>query len=107
VPFWFSSAGYSTWSCGRVGYGYGARDLYGIGSYNDRQLLNVVDEMALAAGMVVPPVYVLDDEKSINAFAAAFTPDDAVIGVNRGTLEYLTRDELQGVIAHEFSHISC
>jgi Zn-dependent protease with chaperone function len=72
---------------------------------NERRLLNVVEEMALASGIAVPPVYLLDNEPGINAFAAGYTPDDAVIGINRGTLEYLTRDELQGVIAHEFSHI--
>lgn len=71
----------------------------------EQRLLNVVEEMALASGVPVPPVYVLDREDGINAFAAGFTPDDAVIGVNRGTLEYLNRDELQGVMAHEFSHI--
>lgn len=71
----------------------------------ERRLLNVVEEMALAAGTTVPPVYLLDNEPGINAFAAGFTPGDAVIGVNRGTVEHLSRDELQGVIAHEFSHI--
>ena len=71
----------------------------------ERRLLNVVEEMALAAGTTVPPVYLLDNEPGINAFAAGFTPGDAVIGVNRGTVEQLSRDELQGVIAHEFSHI--
>jgi Zn-dependent protease with chaperone function len=71
----------------------------------ERRLLNVVEEMALASGVPVPPVFVMDHEEGINAFAAGFTPGDAVIGVNRGTLEYLSRDELQGVIAHEFSHI--
>jgi len=70
-----------------------------------RRLLNVVEEMALASGISVPPVYVLPHEPSINAFAAGFTPADAVIGVNQGTLDQLNRDELQGVIAHEFSHI--
>ena len=72
---------------------------------NQRRLLNVVEEMAIASGVAVPPVFLLRDEPGINAFAAGFTPDDAVIGVNQGTLDYLTRDELQGVIAHEFSHI--
>ncbi len=75
------------------------------GDIHERRLLNVVEEMAIAAGTPVPPVYVLDKEPGINAFAAGFTADDAVIGVNRGTLEQLNRDELQGVIAHEFSHI--
>jgi Zn-dependent protease with chaperone function len=74
-------------------------------SLPERRLLNVVEEMALASGTPVPPVFVLDNEPGINAFAAGFTPGDAVIGVSRGALEHLTRDELQGVIGHEFSHI--
>ena len=69
-----------------------------------RQLLNVVEEMAIASGIGVPPVYVIP-EPSINAFAAGFGIDDAVIGINQGTLDLLDRDELQGVVAHEFSHI--
>ena len=71
----------------------------------ERRLYNVVEEMALAAGVPVPTLYMIDNERSINAFAAGFSPNAAVIGVNRGTVELLTRDELQGVIAHEFSHI--
>ena len=71
----------------------------------ERRILNVVEEMALAAGTPVPPVYILDNEPGINAFAAGYTIDDAVIGINRGTIDQLTRDELQGVVAHEFSHI--
>ncbi|MBX3413345.1 MAG: M48 family metallopeptidase [Pirellulales bacterium] len=71
----------------------------------ERRLLNVVEEIAIASGVPVPSVYVLDRETSINAFAAGWEPTSAVIGVTRGTLEYLNRDELQGVIAHEFSHI--
>ncbi len=71
----------------------------------ERRLLNVVEEMALASGVPVPPVFLLAEEKGINAFAAGFSPSDAVIGVTRGTAEQLTRDQLQGVIAHEFSHI--
>lgn len=74
-------------------------------STDERQLLNVVEEMAIASGTAVPPVYVLDSELGINAFAAGYTPNDAVIGVTRGCLEQLSRDELQGVIGHEFSHI--
>jgi len=70
-----------------------------------RLLLNVVEETAIAAGLPVPEVYVLDREAGINAFAAGFSPSDAAIAVTRGMLETLTRDELQGVIAHEFSHI--
>jgi Zn-dependent protease with chaperone function len=71
----------------------------------ERRLLNVVEEMAIAAGVPVPPVYVLPDEAGINAFAAGHAPGDAVVAVSRGSLTYLTRDELQGVVAHEFSHI--
>ncbi|MDR1270012.1 MAG: M48 family metallopeptidase [Planctomycetaceae bacterium] len=71
----------------------------------ERRLYNVVEEMALAAGVPVPTVYIMDNEPGINAFAAGFSPREAVIGVNRGTVDLLTRDELQGVIAHEFSHI--
>lgn len=70
-----------------------------------RKVLNVVEEMAIASGTPVPPVYVLEDEAGINAFAAGLTTGDAVIGVTRGCIEQLSRDELQGVIAHEFSHI--
>jgi len=71
----------------------------------ERRCLNVVEEMALAANMPVPPVYVMNDERGINAFAAGISPADAVVAVTRGTIEHLRRDELQGVIAHEFSHI--
>ncbi len=71
----------------------------------ERRLLNVVEEMALASGVPVPPVFLLVEEKGLNAFAAGFSPSDAVIGVTRGCAEQLTRDQLQGVIAHEFSHI--
>ena len=71
----------------------------------ERKVLNVVEEMAIASGTPVPPVYLLENEAGINAFAAGFTPSDAVIGVTRGSAELLSRDELQGVMAHEFSHI--
>jgi Zn-dependent protease with chaperone function len=71
----------------------------------ERRLLNVVEEMAIAAGIPVPQVFVLDLESGINAFAAGSTPHDAAIGVTRGCVEKLTRDELQGVIGHEFSHV--
>ncbi|HHY0521376.1 TPA: M48 family metallopeptidase [Vibrio parahaemolyticus] len=70
-----------------------------------RQLLNVVEEMSIASGIPVPPVYVLAEEHGINAFAAGMSIDDAVIGVTQGALDAFSRDELQGVIAHEFSHI--
>jgi Zn-dependent protease with chaperone function len=72
---------------------------------NERRVLNVVEEMALASGVPVPPVFMMQDEEGVNAFAAGFSPSDAVIGVTRGCVEQLSRDQLQGVIAHEFSHI--
>ncbi len=72
---------------------------------DERRLLNIVDEMAIAAGMPAPPVWVLRQEQGINAFAAGFGPEDAVVGVTAGAMRLLTRDELQGVVAHEFSHI--
>jgi len=72
---------------------------------DERKLLNVVEEMAIAAGTPVPQVYVLPGETGINAFAAGHTTGDMVICATRGCLKYLTRDELQGVIGHEFSHI--
>ena len=71
----------------------------------DRRLLNVVEEMAIASGVPVPRMFVMEEETSINAFAAGHSINDAVIAVTRGTLTRLNRDELQGVIAHEFSHV--
>ncbi|MBL9078167.1 MAG: M48 family metallopeptidase [Planctomycetes bacterium] len=71
----------------------------------ERQLRNVVEEMAIASGVPVPEVFVLDDETALNAFAAGWSPNDAAVAVTRGCLDRLDRDELQGVIAHEFSHV--
>ena len=71
----------------------------------ERRLLNIVEEMAIAAGISVPQVYIMDDQPGINAFAAGYSPNEAAVTVTRGTLEQLDRDELQGVVAHEFSHI--
>jgi heat shock protein HtpX len=70
----------------------------------ERQLLNIVEEMAVASGQPVPPVYILES-REINAFAAGMRPDNAAITVTRGALNLLNRDELQGVIGHEFGHI--
>jgi Zn-dependent protease with chaperone function len=95
----------------RQGGGRVARDLGGMPVNMDdkdplrRRLHNVVEEMALASGVPVPEVFVLDHEAGINAFAAGFRPEDAAIAVTRGALETLNREELQGVIAHEFSHV--
>ncbi len=71
----------------------------------ERTLLNVVEEMALASGVAVPAVYLLPDEAALNAFAAGYSPADAAVTVTEGTLAHLDRDELQAVVAHEFSHI--
>ena len=70
----------------------------------ERRVLNVVEEMAIASGLPVPPVYIMEED-AINAFAAGNTPRDAGIGVTRGCIRALSRDELQGVMAHEFSHV--
>lgn len=72
---------------------------------DERKLLNVVEEMSIASGVPMPKVYVLDEEDGINAFAAGHTPSDAAVSVTRTCMTKLTRDELQGVIGHEFSHI--
>ncbi|MGD0743642.1 MAG: M48 family metallopeptidase, partial [Verrucomicrobiota bacterium] len=72
---------------------------------DERKLLNVVEEMSIAAGVPVPQVYVMDGEEGINAFAAGHKPGDATVTVTRGCMKLLSRDELQGVIGHEFSHI--
>ncbi len=74
-------------------------------SLHERKILNVVEEMAIASGIPVPAVFLLTNEPGINAFAAGYAPEDAVVAVSQGALDYLTRDELQGVVAHEFSHI--
>lgn len=71
----------------------------------ERMLRNVVEEMAIASGVPVPDIFVMDGESGINAFAAGWSPADAAIAVTRGSLDAFTRDELQGVIAHEFSHV--
>jgi Zn-dependent protease with chaperone function len=71
----------------------------------ERRLLNVVDEMAIASGVTVPRVYVLRGEPGLNAFAAGYAPNQAALAVTEGALRQLTRDELQGVVGHEFSHV--
>ncbi|MFN0302280.1 MAG: M48 family metallopeptidase [Burkholderiales bacterium] len=74
-------------------------------AFAEKRLMNVVEEMAIAAGVPVPQVYVMDHEPGINAFAAGYSPNDAAIAVTYGLMESMNRDELQGVIAHEFSHV--
>lgn len=78
--------------------------LAGSGNPRERRTLNVVEEMAIASGTPVPPVYLIEED-GINAFAAGYSPSDAVIGLTRGAVETLDREQLQGVVAHEFSHI--
>lgn len=73
--------------------------------FREKQLLNIIEEMSVAASIPMPPVYIIDDAREINAFAAGLTPQNAAVTVTRGTLERLNRDELQGVIAHELGHI--
>ena len=95
----------------RAGGGVVARSLGGVLVTSDtrdlkrKRLLNVVEEMAIASGVPMPEVYVLDQEPGINAFAAGHTPANAAITVTQGALDRLSRDELQGVIGHEFSHV--
>lgn len=72
---------------------------------DEKKVLNIVEEMAIASGTPVPRIFLLENETAINAFAAGFAPSNAVIAVTRGCIKQLSRDELQGVIAHEFSHI--
>ena len=95
----------------RAGGGYVARSLGGVRVERDaqdprrRMLSNVVEEMSIASGVPKPEVYVLEQEDGINAFAAGHTPANAAVAVTRGVLTRLNREELQGVIAHEFSHV--
>jgi Zn-dependent protease with chaperone function len=70
-----------------------------------RRLVNIVEEMAIAARIRKPQVFVLPDEEGINAFAAGHSPDEAAVAVTQGALDKLDRDQLQAVIGHEFSHI--
>ncbi|MBA3237325.1 MAG: M48 family metallopeptidase [Parachlamydiaceae bacterium] len=119
-PFPFVGLLFSAITFLTAGIQYGQFSLYG-GSYvaeavgaqqvdpstknpNERRLLNIVQEIAIASSLPVPPVYILRT-KQINAFAAGLTKDNAAIAVTEGTLLRLNRDELQGVIAHEFGHI--
>ena len=107
----FSGAGYRSSQLKSLNGGQVAESLGGrLVSSNttdrrERQLLNIVEEMSIASGVPVPKVYVLDNEKSINAFASGWDTNEAAIAVTRGALDYFNRDELQGVIGHEFSHI--
>lgn len=83
----------------------GAREAWPASREAEQKLCNIVSELAIAASMRPPQAMVLDREEGINAFATGWDEDDSVVAVTRGALEYLTRDELQGLVAHEFSHI--
>jgi Zn-dependent protease with chaperone function len=83
----------------------GGRALLDARQLSERRLLNIVDEMAIASGLPRPAVYLLDREDAINAFTAGWSGDDAIVAVTQGALDRLTRDELQGLVAHEFGHI--
>ena len=83
----------------------GAREVREPRGPAERRLRNVVDEMAIAAGLKAPRVFLLEHDDAINAFAAGWEQQDSVVAVTRGAIERLTRDELQGVVAHEFGHI--
>ena len=83
----------------------GGRELLDPRDVTERRLLNIVDEMALASGLPRPRVYLLEHEHAINAFAAGWSAEESVVAVTRGALQRLTRDELQGLVAHEFGHI--
>jgi Zn-dependent protease with chaperone function/uncharacterized tellurite resistance protein B-like protein len=71
----------------------------------ERRLVNVVDEMSIAAGIPAPVLYLLDEEPGLNAFVAGMRPSEAVLMITRGALATFSRDELQGVVAHEYNHI--
>jgi Zn-dependent protease with chaperone function len=89
----------------RIAHWLGGREITDPDLATERRLLNVVDEMALASGQAVPRVFVMDREDAINAFVAGWGAKDVVLCVTRGSLERLTRAELQGLVAHEFGHI--
>ena len=71
----------------------------------EKRLLNIAEEMAIASGTHIPRVYILEEEAGINAFVAGYTPNNTILAITKGALENLTRDELQGVIGHEYSHV--
>jgi Zn-dependent protease with chaperone function len=106
-----TGSAYHAWSLARGGGEGLARSLGGEPmalqpvAEEERRLRNVVEEMAIASGLPMPTIYLLRGEPGINAFAAGFAPDRAVVAVTQGCLTQLTRDELQGVIGHEISHV--
>lgn len=96
----------------RQGGGQAIADLFNVkrlmphsADVKEKMLFNVVEEMSIASGTPMPPVYVIEDEQGINAFAAGYAPTDSVLAFSRGCVEHLSRDELQGVVGHEMSHV--
>lgn len=89
----------------KLAHRVGAREAWPASRESEQKLCNIVSELAIAASMKPPVPMVLDREDSINAFATGWDADDAVVVVTRGALDHLTRDELQGLVAHEFSHL--
>lgn len=90
----------------RLGEQMGARLAQPSGNLDEQRFCNIVDEMAISSGMKRPQPMVLARDEGINAFAAGWDQDDSVVAVTQGALDHLTREELQGLVAHEFSHIA-
>lgn len=102
---WFEYAMYKSYGGAYVATSLGGQVVdHKTHNFKEQQLLNIVEEMAIASSQPVPPVYILPTH-SINAFAAGITPENAAIAITRGSLDLLSRDELQGVVAHEFGHV--
>lgn len=103
--WWIESSRLADGGGQRLAEQMGARLVQSSGHFDERRLANIVDEMAISSGMKRPTTMVVPRDEGINAFATGWDEDDAVIAVTHGALEHLTRDELQGLVAHEFSHV--
>jgi heat shock protein HtpX len=103
--WWLETSRLATGGGQRLAREMGARELRASGEFDERRFANIVDELAISSGLKRPTAMVLAREHGINAFATGWNEDDAVVAVTQGALEWLTRDELQGLVAHEFSHI--
>ena len=103
--WWIETSGLAQGGGVRLAERMGARPAQPSGRPDEQRFVNIVDEMAIASGLQRPSPMVVARDESINAFATGWQADDAVVAVTRGALEHLTREELQGLVAHEFSHI--
>ncbi len=103
--WWLETSRLSSGGGVRLAEQMGARELRPSGDFDEQRFGHIVHEMAIASGLKPPQPMVLARQSAINAFATGWDADDAVIAVTRGALEHLSRDELQGLVAHEFSHI--